>query len=246
MNKFICESKNTKSIYTSLQMAVELPINILVYGNDGLGKKTLLKEHFSNTSTFFAYELEEKIINNRINLDTYTQIIIFNIHELLNKKEFFEKLKHIRLLVTSTINYDEYADLFALKLKIKNLSENIEDLNVLKLKYIQEAKELSGENISTEAIDYDLSANALSLKQSIYKSCFTSKYNFDNIDELLKNYILEELKNKKTYKEIIGVFEIPLLKASQILFPSQVKIADALNINRVTLRKKLQMYRDKL
>jgi DNA-binding protein Fis len=246
MKQYIYKSKNNQSIYKSLKMARHLPINILLYGNVGLGKKVLIKEHFTTTDEFFANDLEDKIIQNSIDLKSHKQLIIYDIDKLINKKEFFEKIKNIRFIATGITNYEEYSKLFALKLHIKDLKDNIEDLDILKQRYIQEAKTLSSQTIDEKNIPFDLSLNAISLKQSIYKAFFSSTYNFDNLAELLENYIYEELKQNKTYKELISSFEIPLLRASKTLFHSQVKIADALNINRITLRKKLQIYSDSL
>jgi DNA-binding protein Fis len=50
------------------------------------------------------------------------------------------------------------------------------------------------------------------------------------------------MEKTKTYKELLELFEIPLLQAAKKRFKSQVKMADNLDINRNTLRKKILQY----
>jgi len=246
MKQFIHLSKNNQIIYNSLQMAINLPINILIYGNNGLGKKIIINELFPNIEVFCAKDLEEKIINNNIDLLSYKTLVLHNINEVINKKEFFSKLNNIRIITSSNTNLDDFTNIFALKLHIKDLNENIEDFEYLKQKFIKEAKLLSNNNINTNSIKFDLSSNALSLKKSIFKSFFSSNLHLDDLCSLLENYLYIQLKKEKTYKELISIFEIPLLRASSKLHTSQVKMSKALDINRITLRKKLSMYNESL
>ena len=44
MNSFISKSKETKNILQSALLAINLPVNILILGEVGLGKKLLTKE----------------------------------------------------------------------------------------------------------------------------------------------------------------------------------------------------------
>jgi DNA-binding protein Fis len=59
------------------------------------------------------------------------------------------------------------------------------------------------------------------------------------IEELLENFFLRELDERSSYKELLPIFEKPLLKATKSKFHSQLQMAKKLDINRNTLRKKL-------
>ncbi len=55
-------------------------------------------------------------------------------------------------------------------------------------------------------------------------------------------FFVREFKVERTYKQLLEVFEIPLLKAAKKVYKSQLQMANKLNINRITLRKKLNKY----
>jgi DNA-binding protein Fis len=66
--------------------------------------------------------------------------------------------------------------------------------------------------------------------------------NEDDLENILYNFFIKKLKNQSTYKELLSIFEIPMLKAGQKVYKSQLQISNKLNINRITLRKKLDKY----
>jgi DNA-binding protein Fis len=88
----------------------------------------------------------------------------------------------------------------------------------------------------------DFSKNSISLRESIYRGVV-----FDSIDEkqvksLLEGFLLKEMDKRAEYKDLLEIFEIPLIKASRAKYKSQLQMASALNINRNTLRKKINQY----
>jgi len=116
-------------------------------------------------------------------------------------------------------------------------------VKTLNTEYIKEAKELSeNTTIDISKIKYDLSLNGISLKKSIFKSIFNNSLNDNELMKSFEEFLFEEVKKDKTYKELLGLFEIPLLNASKKAFKSQLKISNQLGINRITLRKKLDQY----
>jgi DNA-binding protein Fis len=60
--------------------------------------------------------------------------------------------------------------------------------------------------------------------------------------QAMENYITKNLENGATYRDLIKIFEIPLLKAAKKIYKSQLQMADKLEINRITLRKKIHHY----
>jgi len=242
MHEFISESKNNKNILQSALLSINLPVNILIIGSSGLGKKLLAKQISPNTDTFDALTLEELINNSKIDISLYEKLILHNVDKLLNKQEFFKTCEHIKLIATSNATLNISDSNFAVKLQLNKLEENPEDLEIIKQSYIKEAMFLSSNNKINENIKYDLSQNGKSLKKSIFKSIFNESIGTNELEASLEKHIFKELTLNKTYKELLEVFEIPLLKASQKSFKSQVKMAKALDINRITLRKKLHKY----
>jgi len=206
-------------------------------------KKLLAKQISNNTQYFDARLLEELINTSKINLNQYTQLIIFDVDKIINKSEFFDNCKNIKIIATSTNDLNEYSAVFAVKLQISNMYINNEDFNEIKNIYIKEACLLSGlENIDESELFYDLSDNGHSLKKSIYKQIFINSMNENDLMNSFENYLYHEVKENKTYKDLLSIFEIPLLNASKRAFKSQLKMSSQLNINRITLRKKLNQY----
>jgi len=242
MHEFISESRNNKNILQSALLSINLPVNILIIGSSGLGKKLLAKQISPNTDTFDALKLEELINSSKIDISLFEKVILHNVDKLLNEKEFFKSCEHIKIIATSRVNLNKSESSFAVKLVLNNLDENIEDLEIIKEHYIKEAMFLSSNFKKNDNIKYDLSQNGISLKKSIYKSIFNESMEINELESLLEKYIFKQLTLNKTYKDLLEIFEVPLLKASKMAFKSQVKMSKALDINRITLRKKIHRY----
>ena len=100
--------------------------------------------------------------------------------------------------------------------------------------------------INNSKLIINISNNTHSLRKSIYFS-----YLFETIGEheilmFIEKYISENLYGENSYKELSYIFEVPLLKASTKKYKSQVQVAKHLGLNRITLRKKLEIYKELL
>lgn len=242
MKTFITYSESSKKILNVALMSSNLPVNIMIIGEVGVGKKILAQTISNNTSIFDARVLEEAIIHKTANLEQYNELIITNIDLLLNKTEFMEYLKDIKVIATAQVLTKEIESLFAVKIDIPPLKERKEDLEELIKIYSNEIKEIYNSDIDIKDIEIDLSTNGISLKNSIYKNTIVKSINKDDISNVLENYFQHKLKDGKTYKDLLEIFEIPLLKAAKNEYKSQLQMANKLNINRITLRKKLDLY----
>jgi DNA-binding NtrC family response regulator len=242
MEKFIAQSEISKQILKSAKLSADLPVNTLIYGEVGVGKKLLALEILPNKTSIMAKELEKLINNKQINLEEYSSLIVHNIHQVINIDEFLENLKNIKLVATSLDNHTKYHNTFAIKLEIPSLEERKEDLDELITLYKKEAMNIYGSNINVDKINIDLSGNGITLKQSIYKSILLHSMSKNEMMQTLQSFIYRELHNGKTYKELLELFEVPLLKAAKEAFKSQLKMAEKLSINRITLRKKIHQY----
>ena len=243
MENFIALSPSSKKALHVAKISAPLPVNILIYGEVGVGKKLLTKEISQNTIQYEAIELEQLIQQKNVDLESYKSVIIFNIENILNNKQFFEKLKNIKIIATSNLDYKDLQNNFPVKIRLDSLSQREEDLNELSKIYTEEANKIYLSDKTVKDIKIDISQNGLSLKKSIFKSILLNSISKDEMMDIMYNYFIKELHiENKSYKDLLEVFERPLLKASKNIYKSQVQMAKHLNINRITLRKKLSSY----
>ena len=64
----------------------------------------------------------------------------------------------------------------------------------------------------------------------------------EDINIALEKFISNKLESENTYKYFLKVIEIPLLNVAKEKFKSQLQMATKLNLNRITLRKKIEQY----
>jgi len=242
MKKFIAESEESKKILNIVQVSANLPINVLVRGEEGVGKKLLAKEILPNTVHLDGRFLEQSIANNSINIDQYKELIITDIHQVLNKKEFLSHLSSIKIVATSQTNVKDIEEQFAIKVDISPLKNRKEDLLAISQIYINSANEIYDSNISLSQIQTDISKNGISLKKSIYKNTLLNSMDDEDINTALEKFISNKLESENTYKYFLKVIEIPLLNVAKEKFKSQLQMATKLNLNRITLRKKIEQY----
>jgi len=191
---------------------------------------------------FDAKVLEKTLINGKFNIDEYKELIVLNIDSVLNKKEFLLYLRGIKIVATTSRGLSDIESQFAIKIDIPPLSQRVEDLEELKKIYLNEANDIFNTNININDIKIDLSLNGNTLKNSIYKTVSMRSLNDDEMMQSLEYFITNKFNENKDYRDLLKYFEIPLLNAAKIKFKSQLKMATKLNINRITLRKKLEQY----
>ena len=242
MEQFIAISQSSQKILKIAKMSAELPINVIILGQTGVGRKVLANEILPGIQSFDARTLEKMILSKNINLKDYNALIIYDLNKVLNKEEFLERLKGIKLVATSFLDTSKYINDFAIKLEIPPLEERPEDLEALIDLYTKEAIKIYSSIETPKNINIDISGNAITLKQSIYKSILLKSMTKQEIMATLNDFFINEFKDERNYKQLLEVFEIPLLKAAKKVYKSQLQMANKLNINRITLRKKLHKY----
>jgi DNA-binding NtrC family response regulator len=242
MEKFIALSPSTKKILKVARMSASLPVNVLITGQTGVGRKLLAFEVSPDAYVFKAKDLEKLLIEKKVNLDEYPVIIVHNIDSVINKQEFINKLNGTRIIATSIDVSDELSSHFAVKLEIPPLDQREEDLEELTLQYIREASKIYSSSIVKEDIRIDLSGNGVTLKQSIFKAILLKSIKKAEMMDVLYDYSYKALQDGADYKKLVELFEIPILNAARAIYKSQLQMAKNLKMNRITLRKKLNKY----
>ena len=250
MQDFIAEDGISKEILNSAKLLQAVQVNALILGSSSTGKKSLAKYILPNSDIYEAKNLQRDISDDVLHLQNEA-IIIDKINELTNIDLFLKWLEdnNIRVIaISNTENLNQkLKDIFSINLEIPSLSKREEDTKALVNKFSQEASSiLDLAKISSSKLIVNISNNTHSLRKSIYFS-----YLFETIGEheilmLLEKYLSENLRGENSYKDLSYIFEVPLLKASTKKYKSQVQVAKHLGLNRITLRKKLEIYKDLL
>ena len=250
MQEYIAKDGISKEILNSAKLLQAVEVNALILGEYGVGKKSLAKYILPNSDVYDAKDLQKDIIDDIVILQNRA-IIIDKIHEITNIDVFIKWIDDnaIRIIaISNTENLNQkLKDIFSINLEIPPLCKREEDTKALVTKFSQEASSiLDMPLISQSKLIVNISNNTHSLRKSIYFS-----YLFETIGEheilmFLEKYISENLHGENSYKELSYIFEVPLLKASTAKYKSQVQVAKHLGLNRITLRKKLEIYKELL
>ena len=250
MQEYIAIDEISKEILNSAKLLQTVEINALIVGNKGSGKKSLAKFILPNNEIFEAKTLQKEISNNTIVVENKS-IIINKIEEITNIDAFIKWIKEndLRLIATSnTENLNQkIKDIFSINIEIPNLIKRPEDTKALIKKFSKEASLiLDMPLIDDTKIAVNLLDNAYSLRKTIYFSYLFETLAEDEILLFLQKYISKNLTGENSYKDLSYIFEVPLLKASLHKYKSQVQVSKHLGINRITLRKKLETYKELL
>jgi DNA-binding NtrC family response regulator len=250
MQDYIAKDDISKEILNSAKLLQAVEVNALILGDYGVGKKSLARYILPKSEIYQAKDLQKDIIDNTVVLENCA-IIIDKINEITNIDLFLKwidenNIRIIAISITDTLN-QKIKDIFSINLEIPNLGKREEDTKSLVNKFSLEASSiLDMPLISQSKLIVNVTNNTHSLRKSIYFS-----YLFETIGEheilmFLEKYLSENLHGENSYKELSYIFEVPLLKASVKKYKSQVQAAKHLGLNRITLRKKLEMYKDLL
>jgi len=227
-------------IYQTMQATRDLLVSSLVYGEKYIGKKSLIKKLFPNSTWVDGSninDVKDAIKNN-------SHIVITN----------FEKINNIDILEFENVNvvaifngknYDKrFENKFAFIYYIPSLLEREEDIELFANQYINEAKEIYGisEDIKLDKYELDISQNLKSLKSSIFKTTIFKTVDKRELYEIMYNYFTKNYKGINVYKEQLEIFEKALITAGLDIYKSQLKLSEILGINRNTLRKKINEY----
>lgn len=244
-SSYIAKSRASLEALKSANLLKSLNLNVLITGEAGVGKKSLAKYIYKDGYIVDGSNYEE--LTNAIGSNK--KLIIKNFSEIKN----FAKIKDIlnssknKIIATSCRNIDSKIEdeFFSLKINIPPLSDRLEDARALSEKFFNEAKEIFGDQskeFDFDKLELDLSRNCYSLRKSIYKSYFKSEVTKSDIMAMMKNFLFHKIGGGDDYRELLYLFDIPLIESGFEKFGSQLAMSKAFGLNRNTLRKKINSY----
>jgi len=246
MDKFITASPSSKNALNMMTVSSSLPVNILVFGQEGVGKRKLVETVFPELLSFEGDVLEALFREKKVDFSAEEVILVFNIDKAGNVAQLVEQLEEegVKIIATARAEREIFQEKFLVKIDLLPLIERPEDTEVLVKDYMQQAQVLFKiqDDLDDDLIDVNLTNNSISLKESIYRSVLLNSINQKQIMGVIEQFLARELDERTDYKELLEIFEVPLLKATRKKYKSQLQMAAKLNINRNTLRKKMNQY----
>lgn len=239
--KFVTACASSAQAYKTATLLKTLNVNALIGGEIGVGKKTLAKYILNDAPLIDGSNYDEILTTLRMS----KEIIIINFENIPNIKKVLDLVKKnsVRLIATAKSSfYNEYIDdIFSVKFDIPPLSQRPEDVEELKKIYMDEASNLFNTSAALDIKNFkpDLSQNSNSLKRQIMISSLLQDINDVELIDILENYIIDKLGSNSDYRNLLYLYEVPLIRAGLSRYKSQLQLADKLGLNRNTLRKKI-------
>lgn len=250
MQEYIAQDEISREILNSAKLLQAVNVHALIIGSSGVGKKSLAKYILPDSKIFEAKNLQQDITDDIISIQD-DAIIIDKIHEITNINLFLDWITNNNIRVIAISNNDilnqKLKDIFSINLEIPDLYKRELDTKALVQKFSKEASvTLDMEIIPSAKLISNISNNAHSLRKSIYFSYLFETIGEEEILMFLERYLSENLDGENSYKDLLYLFEVPLIKASTKKYKSQVQVAKHLGLNRITLRKKLDIHKELL
>ncbi len=238
MEPFFTNSNKIQHIIKSFNLTKTLFVSSIIIGEAHIGKRTLARYLFPN-AVYVSAEDQKQV---ELALENNEELIITHFEKLMNPQELDFTNKRIIATANYVTNSSIIDTLFAFIYPMPSLAERPEDISFLSKKFIQEAQStlmLENNNINIENIPLILTQNNQSLRQSIYNYIIKQNMSIDDIIDMLYDYFYVHYDGNNNYKKHIKIFEKPLIEAGLKKYGSQLKLSNALGINRNTLRKKI-------
>lgn len=242
---YIAKSRASAEALKSANLLKSLNLNALIYGERGVGKHRLAS-YVMDAPTIDGSKLQE-LLNA---IEIHDKLIIKNFDKIPNYtkvKNFLNTHKN-KIIATSMISLNSKIedDFFSLKIYIPPLRERIEDVESLSELFYEEVREIFSEQSDTidyKNIELDLSENCYSLRKSIFSAYLKNSFNEKDILDILKNFLSKKLEVESDYRNLLYIFDVPLIKSGFKKFGSQLAMSKAFGLNRNTLRKKISEYK---
>ena len=234
----IAKSRASLEALRSATLLKNIKVNALIGGESGVGKKTLAT-HITDAPIVNGANFNELSTS----LHVHQELIIKDFDKISQPHTLKELLQNHKIVATSSkeLNNPFIDDFFSIKITLPPLSERVEDIEPLMKKFFTETLVLLNESseFSIKNFTPDISENCHSLRRSIIRSVLANGYSEDDILDILQIYLSKNLKDGKEYRDLLHLFDVPIIRAGFKLFGSQMGMSDKLMLNRNTLRKKI-------
>jgi DNA-binding protein Fis len=237
--QFLSNSPQIEKISKGFNLSRSLFVSSLLIGEEHTGKKTFIKTLFPNSIYVDASNEREVLAA----LEKHDELIIYNFEKMKNIEQLNFEHKRIVAIANTLKARRKCSDIFAFIYEMPSLKER-EDLDALIAHFQKEIQNelMIEEEVTLEVKRLDLTHNIKSLRASIYKELLLSTFTKEDIQAFLYAYLFKKMEGNNAYREHLGLFEEPLIRAGLKKFKSQLKLAGVLGLNRNTLRKKIQEY----
>lgn len=238
---FITACDASKEAFKTATLLKTLSVNALITGELGVGKKSLASYILPDAPVLDASKFDELLVA----LESSSEIIITNLEKSPNIKRIFDIINtnDIRVVATAKGSFynKDIDEFFSVKFNIPPLQDRPEDIRLLVERFISEASLLfgGGEKFNIKNFIPDLSENSNSLRRQVMIDFLLQDIKDTELMNIMENYMLDKLGSNSDYKNLLYLYEVPLIKAGISKFKSQLKLSDKLGLNRNTLRKKI-------
>ncbi|MCR1810804.1 Fis family transcriptional regulator [Sulfurospirillum sp. hDNRA2] len=246
---FIAKSRASMEALKSANLLKSVTINALILGEKGVGKQTLA-QHIITAPVVDATSFNELLAL----IETHSSLIVKNFHKITNYKKLKVALDvhKTRIIGTSNVMLSETLmdEFFSLKIVLPPLRERLEDVTALIEKFALEAQATfdgeASEMPILEEIVPDLSKNCYSLKRSVYNAYLMNSFGEAEILTMMERFLMQRIGGRNDYRDLLYLFDVPMIKSGYAKFGSQLAISEKFGLNRNTLRKKINDYKDQL
>ncbi len=248
---FIAASKSLKEALKSANLLKTLKFNTLISGEPGTGRHTLARFMMPDAPVVDAAKSGELFTM----LEKHPRLIVERIEALETMPKFYQAVqKHGTQVVAIAESgfEEENRSFFSVRIVLPPLKERPEDIAPLSEKFRRETLAQFGEPADAEFVvdltRVDLSRNAFSLRRSVVLQYFASRIGESELMELNERFLADRMESheEEIYRAMLYLYEVPLIRAGTKRYRSQIRMAQAFGLNRNTLRKKINEWKDRL
>ena len=234
---FLSNSPQVEQIIKGLTLTRSLKVSSILFGAPFTGKKSLVESIFPQATYVDASHPDALSPA----LKQHEDLIIYHFESIQHLSGYDFSNKHIVAIADMDKVTKEMEEKFAFIYRMPPLHERPEDIPLLSSYFSSQiAEELMLDDVhEVDTAKLDLTDNIKSLKASIYRELVTADLDKEELENLIYDYLYQRIEGNNAYREHIGIFERPMIKAGLARYRSQLKLASILGLNRNTLRKKI-------